>query len=108
MDRTLKRNILKLGIFMLVAACIPLLLFSLPLDMDPIGVVSTPYVAIAYMFFCLSILIWGSIQIWRLPIKGLQRTVIFLSWAILYPSLCVWWYLQCVLLLALTIGARCK
>jgi hypothetical protein len=99
MDPTPKRNFTKLGIFMLVAACIPLLLFSLPLD-DPVGVVSIPWVAIVYASFCLVALIWGGIRIWLLPLNGLRRAAIFIVWAILYPLLCAGWYLLGLLYLS--------
>ena len=106
MDPTPKRNFTKLGIFMLVAACIPLLLFSLPLD-DPAGVVSIPWVAIVYASFCLVTLIWGGIRIWLLPLNGLRRLAIFIVWAILYPLLCAGWYLLCFLYLIVVLDVHC-
>ncbi len=89
-------------ISMLVAACIPLLWFSLPLD-DPVGVVSIPWVAIIYASFCLVTLILGSIRIWFLPLNGLRRAAIFMIWAILYPLLCVGWYYLCLLYLLVVV-----
>ena len=85
-------------ISMLVAACVPLLWFSLPLD-DTVGVVSIPWGAIIYASFCLFALILCSIRIWLLPLNCLRRAALFMILAILYPLLCVGWYFLCFIYL---------
>ena len=105
-----KRDILKLAIFILAAACIPLLMFLLVLapTVDWLGIILPTLSAFAYAASCLVILIWGSIQvIWQLPLKKPLRAIVFLSWAILYPILCVYWFAGCFFYLLTVLDVHC-
>ena len=104
-----KRDILKLAIFILAAACIPLLMFLLVLapTVDWLGIILPTLSAFAYAASCFVILIWGSHVIWKLPLKKPLRAIVFLSWAILYPILCVYWFAGCFFYLLTVLDVHC-
>ena len=93
MEDKLKRNIVKTGIFMLIAAVIPLLFpltFMLPAET---GFPAILIFQILYWGGCFFVLLCGSSQVvWELPCRKSFRTLIFLAWLILYPALCLGWY----------------
>ena len=110
MAPTLKRNILKLGIFMLAAACIPSLMFLLVLapNIDWLGGILPALAAFSYAGVCLCILAWSSIEvILILPFNGILRAAVFVVWAILYPLLCAGWFLLCFLYLINVLDVHC-
>ena len=105
MDDTLKRNLRKTGIFMLITACVPffyLLGFFLGFSQDS----HVPFLlcgAIAYWGYFLSgffALIRGSITIWQFPFEKIRVALLFIAWLVLYPVLCWAW----LLLFALVAG----
>ena len=104
-----KRDILKLAIFILAAACIPLLMFLLVLapTVDWLGRILPSFSAFAYVASCLVVLILGSHVIWELPLKKPLRAIVFLSWAILYPILCVYWFAGCFFYLLTVLDVHC-
>ena len=96
MESELKRDLVKQGILMLAAACLPLLSFAVPLTSPRLPLFVLP----AYVLFCLFVLIRGSTRvIWVLPIPKALRAVLLWLWLILYPLLCWGWLLQCTLFL---------
>ena len=109
MDDTLKRNLRKTGIFMLITACLPvfyLLGFFLGFIMDS-HVAYLLCFAIAYWGYFLAgffALIRGSITIWQFPFETIRRILLIIAWLMLYPILCWAW----LLLFALMAGAIFK
>ncbi len=110
MDDTLKRNLRKTGIFMLITtACLPvfcLLGFFLGFSLDS-HVAFLLCFAIAYWGYFLSgfiALVWGSITIWQFPFEKIRRVLLIIAWLVLYPVLCLAW----VLLFALAASAISK
>ena len=101
MDSELKRDLVKQGLLMLAAACLPLLSFALPLTSPSFaGRLFLLVMPLVYVLFCLFVLIRGSTRvIWVLPIPKALRAVLFWLWLILYPLLCWGWLLQCTLFL---------
>jgi len=94
MDDTLKRNLRKTGIFMLITtACLPvfcLLGFFLGSIMDS-PIAFWLCFAIAYWGYFLSgfiALVWGSITIWQFPFEKIRRVLLIIAWLVLYPILC--------------------
>ena len=105
MDDTLKRNLRKTGIFMLVTACLPCF-YLLGLFL---GFIMDSFVAyllcgvIAYWGYFLSgffALIRGSITIWQFPFEAIRRILLIIAWMVLYPIL--WW--AWLLLFGLVLG----
>ncbi len=96
MDDTLKRNIRKTGIFMLITALLPgfyFLGFLLGFSMDS-PVAYWLCFAIAYWGYFLSaffVLVWGSITIWQFPFEKIRRALLIIAWLMLYPVLCMAW-----------------
>ena len=105
MDDTLKRNLRKTGMFMLITACLPcfyLLGFYLGFSMDS-HVAYLLCFAIAYWGYFLSgffALIRGSITIWQFPFEKIRRVLLIIAWLMLYSILCLGW----LLLFALVAG----
>ena len=93
MDDTLKRNLRKTGIFMLVTACLPcfyLLGLILGFGLDS-HVAYLLCFAIAYWGYFLAgfiTLIRGSITIWQFPFEKIRRVLLIIAWLVLYPILC--------------------
>ena len=109
MDDTLKRNLRKTGIFMLITACLPvfyLLGFFLGSIMDS-PIAFWLCFAIAYWGYFLSgfiTLVWGSITIWQFPFEKIRRGLLIIAWLMLYSILCLGW----LVLFALMAGTFLK
>ena len=105
MADSLKHNIRKLGIFMLIAAVLPL--FSLPLKFLP-DILSkiALIITILYLPFCLWVLVFGSMIIFRSPCKKIFRHLIFIVWSLLYAALC-WCWLTLVFFWCMSINGPC-
>jgi len=97
MDDTLKRNLRKTGIFMLVTACVPWLCFLLPLIPERYRSTGTDsgwlmVVGFSSILCYLFVLVWGGPRvIWKLPFGKVWRTVLFIAWLIIYPACCLIW-----------------
>jgi hypothetical protein len=96
MEDKIKRNIGKTGMFMLIAALLPLLfllLFRLPAGLGcPVAFVWQ----CLYIVCCIFVLVWGSTQvIWELPCRKFFRMLVFGAWLIFYPALCLGWFYLC-------------
>ena len=91
MEDALKRNIRKLGIFMSIAAVIPLLTLLLPLLPGIIRQFTVLVIAICCPLFYLWVLVFGGMVIFALPYKKFFRRLIFVAWVPLYTLLCWWW-----------------
>ena len=79
---------------MLAAALIVLLFVPsmlLPIKSSPL----VPFILLLFYFAgCFFVLIWGSTQvIWLLPCSKGFRALVFFAWLLLYPALCLLWYL---------------
>ena len=90
MDNKLKNNLCFLGIFILIAAVIPLLNLLVP-SLPEIIRQMVLLIIISYPLCCLFVLIWGSLIIWNLPCKKFLRRIIFIVWLALYTLLCWGW-----------------
>ena len=108
MDDTLKRNLRKTGMFMLITACIPWLWLPMELipdldrSSDSYWIVMLALMQLAYILGCLFVLVWGSSRvIWELPFGKVWRTVCFIAWLIIYPACCWIWMVLCFLCLRL-------
>ena len=105
MDDTLKRNLRRMEILMLITACLPffhLLGFSLSFSLDSY-VAYLLCGAIAYWGYFLAgfiTLIRGSITIWQFPFETIRRILLIIAWLLFYPILCWAW----LLLFALVAG----
>ena len=99
MKITLKSKILKLGIFMLIAAFIGLLHVPVNFLSPVLRNKLLWYVLFLYGSCCLVVFILGLLQIIReCPFKLRGKIIFCISWLIFYPSLCVIWFGICVLL----------
>lgn len=109
MDDTLKRNLRKTGIFMLITACLPVF-YLLGLFLGSIMDSHVAYLlcgAIAYWGYFLAgffALIRGCITIWQFPFEKIRRILLIIAWLLLYPILFWAW----LLLFALMAGAIFK
>lgn len=90
MDNELKNNLCFLGIFILIAAVIPLLNLLVP-SLPEIIRQMVLLIIISYPLCCLFVLIRGSLIIWDLPCKKFLRRIIFIVWLALYTLLCWGW-----------------
>ena len=98
MDDTLKRNLRKTGIFMLVTACLPCF-YLLGFCMNNAGAYWLCF-AIAYWGYFPSgviTLLWGCITIWQFPFEKIRRALLLIAWLLFYPILCGAWLLLFVL-----------
>ena len=105
MDDTLKRNLRRMGILMLITACLPFfyllgLILSFSLDSYVAYLLCG---AIAYWGYFLSgfiALIRGCITISQFPFETIRRILLIIAWLVLYPIL--WW--AWLLLFGLVLG----
>ena len=105
MDDTLKRNLRKTGILMLITACLPCF-YLLGFCMNNADAFWLCF-GIAYWGYFLAgffALIRGSITIWQFPFETSRRILLIIAWLLLYPILCWAW----LLLFALMAGAIFK
>ena len=91
MEDELKRNIRKLGIFILIAAAVPLLSLPMPLLPDIIRKFAALILTICCPLSCILVLFFGSRVIFQLPYKKIFRTLIFIVWLPLCTLLCWSW-----------------
>ena len=91
MEDTLKRNIRQLGIFMLIAAVIPLFSLLFPLLPMIIRQIAALIMTICCPLFYLWVLLFGGAVIFALPCKKIFRRLIFAAWIPLYTLLCWGW-----------------
>lgn len=99
MDRKFKQDIIKLGVFMLIAAIIPCFILLVPLLPDVIHQIVLLGTTVVYPLFCCFVLIWGSLIIWALPVKKFFRRLIFIVWLSFYVLLCWAWATLAILLM---------
>ena len=91
MEKTFKRNIQKLVIFMLIAAIIPLFGLLVPLLPHMISGIIFLLLIIGWVLFCFFILLLGSAVILELPCQKLFRRLILIAWFSFYTLLCWGW-----------------
>ena len=91
MEKTFKRNIQKLVIFMLIAAIIPLFGLLVPLLPHMISGIVFLLLIIGWVLFCFFILLLGSAVILELPCPKLFRRLILIAWFSFYTLLCWGW-----------------
>ena len=97
MDDVLKRNIGKLGIFMSIAAVIPLFILLLPLLPGIIREITVLLIIICCLLFYFLVLSFGGIVILALHYKKIFRRLILIVWLLFYTLLYwVWITIICM------------
>ena len=91
MEKTFKRNIQKLVIFMLIAAVIPLFWLLGPLLPSPLSGIVLLLLTVGWILFCFFVLLLGSAVILGCPGKKLFRRLICIAWFPFYTLLCWGW-----------------
>ena len=91
MENSLKRNIQKFGIFILITALTLWLQLLLPLVPDMLRLVGVLLICIVWIILCLVGGIWGGMLILSLPWKKFFRGLVFIVWIPFYISLCWMW-----------------
>ena len=91
MEKTFKRNIQKLVIFMLIAAIIPLFGLLGPLLPSPLSGIVLLLLTVGWILFCFFVLLLGSAVILELPCQKLFRRLILIAWFPFYTLLCWGW-----------------
>ena len=91
MEKTFKRNIQKLVIFMLIAAIIPLFGLLVPLLPHMISGIVFLLITVGWVLFCFFVLLWGGMVILTLPCSEFLRRLIYIAWIPLFTLLCWGW-----------------
>ena len=91
MEDALKKNIRNLGIFISIAAVIPLFVLLLPLFPGIIRQIAVLIITICCPLFYLWVLLFGGAVIFALPYKKIFRILIFIAWLPFYTLLYWWW-----------------
>lgn len=98
----LKRNLWITGVSVLITAFIPWLYLLCFYCNNEIAFWLC-YAAAYWGYFIAAafILVFGSITIWKFPIKMIRRAFIFAAWLLLYPTLWMSWLILVVFLISL-------
>ena len=102
MEKTFKRNIQKLVIFMLIAAIIPLFGLLGPLLPSPLSGIVLLLLTVGWILFCFFVLLLGGAVILGCPGKKLFQRLICIAWFPFYTLLC-WGWANLIILIFISI-----